>query len=192
MYLIKEICKRFITNVNKIEGALPAGNYFDLALMYHLMMPVVYFKISKNKLTNIDLQLNAKIHLQYLLSKQTYVSFYSDADIAVIAEIDYTPYVPNWKVLREESPAKYRRQGFAAGRLDNAIEELKDSKNIEQVIGFGDFERKIKEVITNDYAGSLGALKDLFHDFTPLNRPVLWRMVVIQYALYDLLLYSND
>ena len=191
-YLIKEICTRFITDGNKTEGALPTGNYFNLAIMYHLLMPVVHFKISRKKLTNIDLQLNSKIHLQYLLNKQTYMSFYSDADIASIANIDYTPYVPNWKELREINPSKYRRQGFAVGRLDNAIDDLIDIKNLDQAIGFGEFESKIKEVSNSDYAGSLGALRDLFNDFSPSKRPILWRIIIIQYTLYNLILFSNE
>ena len=139
-YLIHELCERFITIGEATKGNLPFGNYFNLSTMYHLMMPLVYFKIGKSKLTNIDLQLNSKIHLQYLLNKQIYISFYSDADVSKIAGIDYTPYTPNWKELREVNPTKYRRQGFAVGRLDNAIEELKNSKVADQPIGFGDFE----------------------------------------------------
>lgn len=187
-YSIDEICSRCITRENYQIGLLPIGNYCDLATMYHLMLPVVNYCLSKKKLTNVDLELNPKIHLIYLLSKQIYISFYSDAVVATLSKLDYTPYVENWRELRKDNPFRYRRQGFPSGRLDNAIHEfISDS----QVISFGEFENKIQRTKSDDFSGPLGTLKDLFADFDPHRRPVLWRIISIQYLLYDLIIYSN-
>ena len=190
-YLINGLCQRFVVKNNEVIGILPEGNYLNLAIMYHLMMPVVYFKIIKMKITNIDLQLDYRIHLQYLLNKAIYISFYSDSEICKLANIDYTPYVHNWKELREINPCRYRRQGFAVGRLDNAVEEFKIVANPDQLISFGDFERKIKDISILDFSSSLGTVKDLFNEFSPFTRPILWRIIIIQYVLHDLIIFSN-
>jgi hypothetical protein len=170
-------------------GALPGGNYKRIATIYNLLIPTAYFRIVRRRLTLIDLDLSPEIRLQYRIARQIYFSFTDDANIAQIAGIRYTPYVEKWKEKRVDNPTQYRRQGFALGRLDNALDSIICSEEKgERPLTFGEFELLLKEVPSDDYAGPLGTAVDLFDEFDPHTRPVLWRILLIHYFFYLILI----
>jgi len=177
-------------------GSLPRGTYLRLATIYNLLLPTVCFRILRRRLTLIDLELSPPIHRQYLLAKEVYLLFTRDAEIARIAGLIYTPYVENWLEKREENPHCYRRQGFAPGRLDNALDQLIGPLGErERLLSFGEFEEKMRPFTENsragrpgDYSSPLGAAADLFDDFGADSRPVLWRILLAQHFLYRMLL----
>lgn len=180
-----------------VSGSLPAGTYQRLAIIYNLLLPAACFRILRRRLTLIDLELSPSIHLQYLLAKEAYLSFSLDAEIAGTAGLVYTPYVQDWRTKRQEDPHRYRRQGFAPGRLDNALDQLIGPHgDRERLLSFGEFEEKMRLLTekagaetaeTEYYRSALGAAADLFGDFQIDTRPILWRIVVLQYLLYRLL-----
>jgi hypothetical protein len=180
----------------EVVGSVPGGTYLRMATVYHLLLPAACFRILSRRLTLIDLELSQPVYLQYLLAKEAYLSFSRDAEIATIAGLDYTPYVHDWRTKRQEDPHRYRRQGFALGRLDNALDQLINQEGEhERLLSFGEFEEKMRLLTENAgsekteyYSSALGAPADLFAEFEIDSRPVLWRMLVVQYILYNLLL----
>jgi hypothetical protein len=179
-----------------IAGSVPGGSYFRLAMVYHLLLPAACFRILGRRLTLTDLELSRPIHLQYLIAKEVYLSFSRDAEIAGVAGLAYTPYVHDWWQKRQDNPHRYRRQGLPRGRLDNALDQLIISEgNHERPLSFGEFEEKMRlhaESTGNEepehFSSALGAAADFFDDFQIDGRPVLWRLLVVQYLLYSLLL----
>jgi hypothetical protein len=179
----------------EIPGSLPDGNYLSLATIYTLLLPAACFRILSRQVTLVDLQLSPPIHLQYLIAKHCYLAFTHDAMIARIAGLLYTPYSEGWQTLRETDPHTFRRQGFALGRLDNALDELIHPLGDRvRLLSFGEWEakmyasRKDPDGRFAHYNSALGAAVDLFADFDINSRPVLWRILVVQYILYRMLL----
>jgi len=91
------------------KGSLPGGNYLQIATVYHLLLPCVYFQVLKHKLTLVDLDIICSIHLQYDITRSIYLVFTHDSEIARLAGLKYTPYVKGWRELREKDPHQYRR-----------------------------------------------------------------------------------
>ena len=77
-----------------------------------------------------------------------------------------------------------RRQGFALGRLDNALDAFINEERTGHYMSFGQFEKKFDTIKEDDVSSSLGTAKDIFFNFHPLTRPVLWRILVTQALLY--------
>jgi hypothetical protein len=177
---------------SEVEGALPRGNYLRAALVYHLLAPAAYFKILQSRLTLVDLSASKPSYLQYLLAKEACSILTRDRLTAKHFDLQYTPYVAGWRELRQEDPRRYRRQGFAYGRFDNAVCALlvSTSKGGKRVMRFGEFETCTKDIVTGDYNSPLGAALDLFDDFSPGTRPVLWRCLLLQFCLHHLFLHA--
>lgn len=77
--------------------------------------------------------------------------------------------------------------------MDNTLDSLiiPSGSDSESVLSFGRFERLIRDIEPYDYSGPLGSEWDLFADFDPEIRPILWRILAVQNLLYDLLMYIS-
>jgi hypothetical protein len=196
---ILELSTRSKATAAGADGSMPSGNYLRLASIYHLLLPAAYFKVMQRGLTLIDLEMSRASMLQYLITKEIFILFTQDSNIAKDADLIYTPYVSGWRQLRLQNPQRYRRQGFALGRLENALAALlRDVSNDSngtpstrmKVIDFGDFEAQMKDTTDIEYNSPLGAAADLFSEFDPKTRPILWLILITQFLLYELFLYS--
>jgi len=177
---------------SEVEGTLPRGNYLRAALVYHLLAPAAYFKILQSRLTLVDLSASKPSYLQYLLSKEACSILTRDRFTAKHFGLKYSPYVTGWRELRQEDPGRYRRQGFAYGRFDNAVCALlmHTTEGGKRVMTFGEFETGTKAIAPSDYNSPLGAALDLFDEFSPETRPVLWRCLLLQFCLHHLFLHT--
>jgi hypothetical protein len=170
--------------------SLTAKNYFLKACIYHLLVPCAIFKLIKKRLTLVDLLVDQRIYTQYVLAKTLYQSYVDDFLLASLYRpLEYTPYVDGWRELRKSKPQVFRRQGFPLGRLDNALDSLilRDEGKAEPIytiVSFGQFEQELNKVGEEDYNSSLGAAKDMFLNFHPATRPVLWRILIAQALIY--------
>jgi hypothetical protein len=184
----------FLSKALEPPGSLPGGNYQQLSRIYHLLLPSVVFRILRRRLTLVDMQISTEVRLSYQIAKQVYLSFTQDAEVAKLSNISYTPYVEGWREKRIQDPHRFRRQGLPLGRLDNALDALTTpvENGHERPLTFGEFEQLFEGVEPHDYRGPLGATRDLFEDFEIASRPVLWRLLVTQYFLYDLLVFLQD
>jgi len=159
------------------------GSYYLISTIYNLMAPMVIYKLIHRRLTIIDLTVDSLINMQYLLAKYLNISFTEHHALAKEYEpiVEYEPDTENWDRKRKEQPWKYWRQGLAIGRLDNAVEALivRDSAGHLSYRSFGEFE---SEYFTSgsELQSRFAFVVDLFHDFHPKTRPVLWRILILQ------------
>jgi hypothetical protein len=171
-------------------GTFPRGNYLRVARVYHLLLPAVYLKVMQSRLTLVDLEASRPTFLQYLLAKQACSILTRDREIAGFFGLTYTPYVTGWRELRAENPQRYRRQGFAPGRLENALNAFltTEQDGRPRVLSFGEFEALLASTEHLDYNTPLGAAIDIFDEFEPDTHPVLWRILFSQGVMYRLLI----
>lgn len=180
------------------DGYLSKNSYYLKSTIYKLLVPVATYKLIYSRLTLVDLQVDARIHFQYFLAKLLYLTFTQDYKFAHHnPKLDYDPYHPGWHDLRKNNPRVYYRQGFPAGRLDNALESLTDSsiKGATQLVSFGHFEESLDNINEEDVKSPLGVARDMFFSFHPNKRPVLWRILICQACIYDCVLrvrYESD
>ena len=179
------------TRVKAPDGTVFSDEYYLKTTMYYLLLPCAVLKMITKRLTFVDLQVDGMIYTQYIFAKAVYLSFTDDFHFAKLApELDYNPYVDHWREKREQNPQVYRRQGFALGRLDNALDTLIiDEERISyHFMSFGEFEKEFDKIQEGDVKSSLGTVKDLFFEFHPHTRPVLWRILITQALLYRCIL----
>jgi hypothetical protein len=167
-------------------GWLSSEGYYTLSTIYLLMAPLTAFKLIQRRLTLVDLTVDPHIKAQYLLAKQLYLSFTSDFKLArQRPALEYKPNAQGWKERRVDLPAIYWRQGLPVGRLDNAVSSLitSEGSGAFRCMSFGEFESM--------YHGSSAEVRknfqpviDIFLNFHPGARPVLWRILITQLYLY--------
>jgi hypothetical protein len=161
-------------------------DYYLLSTMYRLISPLAIYKLIRRRLTLFDLTVDSLINYQYRLAKYLYLSFSDDFDFARREpEIEYDPLVREWKKERIYNPAKYWRQGIPGGLLDNAVEALivREPDGLLRLMSFGEFDTAYHQAESEAHK-KFELVSDLFLDFHPRNRPVLWRILVTQAHIY--------
>ncbi len=171
-------------------------DYYMASTIYRLLAPLAVIKLVQRLLTLVDLTVDPHINNQYILIKRLYLSFSADFVLARIAPC--LEYAPNrgenqkeWRKKQESDPKKYYRQGIFAGVLDKAVEALivTDPNGVARCMSFGEFEEICKpSKTTTDFE----AFIDLFRDFHPKTRPVLWRVLINQVYIYKALLRTRE
>jgi hypothetical protein len=172
-------------------GYLSKNSYYLKSTIYKLLVPVAIFKLINNRLTLVDLQLDPRIYSQYYLAKLLYLAYTQDFIFAHLSPpLSYDPYHQEWPDLRKTNPRIYYRQGFPAGRIDNALDTLitSDSSGASRVLSFGHFEKMLDKIVDSDVKSPLGVAKDMFFSFHPQKRPVLWRILICHAHIYDCVL----
>lgn len=178
-------------NLSPTGGWLSSPDtYYALSNMYKLIAPLTVIKLMQRKLTAVDLSLVPRISNTYAVVR---FLTWSLTDDFVVSEIENLPYEPNrsdWRTLRVSDPAVYWRQGIPTGRLDKAIESLIDEKT-GQCISFGDFESEFKRSGSR-INETFEIVFDIFRDFHPRTRPILWRILLIQAHIYLALMLNRE
>jgi hypothetical protein len=179
------------------QGNLDAGNswldgpgYYMTSTIYNLLAPVGVFKLIHRRLTFVDLAVEPHIKAQYNLAKAIYVSFTDAFDFARMRpEILYDPHNSKWKQVRAQKPEQYWQQGLPVGRLDVSAEGLllREQSGVLRLRSFGEFEQEFHNQPSALHASFL-LVSDIFLNFHPALRPVLWRMLVTQAHIYRALL----
>lgn len=173
-----------------LPGWLSDGGYYMASTMYYLLAPVAVYKLMRRHLTVVDMTLDRNIATHYQLVKQLAWSFVDDFSFAWglhVCALEYDPNNPEWRTLRLANAAKYWRQGLPYGRLDNAVESLivrdPEPDGSLRIRSFGEFEsalHKAGSVVDETFT----IVRDVFSDFHPATRPVLWRILVAQAHIY--------
>ena len=157
------------------------------ATIYFLLAPLVVARMVERRLTLVDLALDEHIHTEFVLAQAICRSLADDAPIAQFEPaLPYTPYVPGWREKREQCPQRFRRQGLTLGRLNTVLDVLHITRaeGEETLMTFGEFEPLLPKPDEIDVRTGPGAARDLFLEFDPTTRPVLWRVMVTQALLY--------
>ncbi len=167
-------------------------DYYMASTMYRLLAPLAVIKLIQRLLTLVDLTVDPHIHHQYLLAKWLYMSFTEDFTLArIVPCLDYEPHHEEWREKQKTEPEKYWRQGIFAGVLDTAVEALlvHDPNGSMRCMSFGEFESTYK---TAQEHNAFDAFIELFKNFHPKTRPVLWRVLVTQAYIYKALLRARE
>jgi hypothetical protein len=169
---------------------LATDSYYMASTMYYLLAPVAVYKLMRRRLTVVDMRLDQNIGRHYTLCKQIAWSFVDDFNFAwglKVCPIAYKPNDADWKNLRAINESVYWRQGLPYGRLDNAVESLiiRDPQSTGElrIRSFGEFESALYNPGT--VRDTFIIVRDIFTNFHPARRPVLWRILVAQSHIYS-------
>lgn len=169
-----------------------SSNYFATNIIYRFLAPLVIIKLIQRRLTLVDLTVDPHSNNQYSLAKWLYISFARDFALARIEpRIVYTPNDDEAHEKRNAHPERYWRQGIFIGKLDSAVEALivREPSGISRCMSFGEFEEIYNEVNT---AGKFDSFREIFINFHPKTRPVMWRILIAQAHIYQALLLSRE
>jgi hypothetical protein len=176
---------------------LSRNEYYMASTMYYLLVPVAVYKLMRRRLTVVDMTLDQNTATHYLLAKRLAWSFTDDFDLAWglhVIELEYEPNNVEWRKLRVENPAKYWRQGLPYGRLDNAVESLiirdHEPDGYLRIMSFGQFESAL-HTPASGVCERFAIVQDIFTNFHPMTRPVLWRMLIAQAHIYDAIVHFH-
>jgi len=157
-----------------------SAEYRLKATIYYLLAPLVVSRMIERRLTLVDLGLDARIHTEFMLAQAICRSLSDEFRVAQIDPmLPYSPYVQGWREKRRECPQRFRRQGLPLGRLNTALDELLviRPEGVETLTTFGEFEPLLASLDDDDMRSGPGAARDLFFEFDPVTRPVLWRVL---------------
>ena len=172
-------------------GWLAEPGYYTLSTCYNLVAPATIYLLLQRRLTDFDLGLEPRIQAQYEILKLLYASVSDDFRLAeairqVYRPDDADPGKPNREKLRTEQPAIYRRQGLYRGTMSRIGDAFLTKKGPVRCKTFAEF-----SVEGQDNESLIGRvlpdLLDLVQGFHPVQRPVLWLVLLEQLMLYDLL-----
>jgi hypothetical protein len=168
------------------------SGYYEANTIYRFLAPLVIIKLIQRGLTLVDLTVDPHINNQYSLAQWLYNSFTLDFTLASMEpSLEYDPNHREWQEKQKTHPEKYWKQGIMAGRLDNAVEVLivREPHGIVRCMSFGEFEDVYNGANTN---AKFDAIRDIFMDFHPKTRPVLWRILIAQAHIYQALLRTRE
>lgn len=196
---IKELSKKMKrASLKKDESWLSKpDDYLMKSMIYRMLAPHAIFKIIQKQLTQFDFEAEPKLKLQYLLAKDLYYTFSSDIMIALDTDpkIDYNAdeydneknEEQKSKMLKEES-AKYTRQSIFVNNLDKMTENLIQGTYETGYHLITNYEFENKFLIEYQWKEPFDKIFYLFKNFNPIDRPVLWRILLVQYLLYKTLI----
>jgi hypothetical protein len=155
--------------------------YFMTSTIYRLLLPLAVFKLLQRRLTIYDIDLVPLYKTQYLLAKQLFYTFSGDYDLAQSYPIlDYDADAASEQDAINQ-PEIYRKQGIYVGLIEKMVEKLiVDEEKGSRLTSYSEFE----EFLQGDTKELLNVFCDLFHNFHPRSRPVLWRILLTQAHLY--------
>ena len=180
------------------SGWLRHPGYYFQSSAFLLLAPGVTFKLLQRQLTVVDLSLDQRIHELYELFRLVFASFTDDHDLSKVEPSlpyrpdDADPGKSDRERLLRERPPMYQRQGLYIGTLERVIETLIiEREDGPRSMTFGEFVTAWADA-KSAFADVKGDVLNLLIRFHPRQRPVLWRLLVEQALLYDVLLATAD
>jgi hypothetical protein len=169
--------------------------YYLRTTMYRLISPLAIVRLIQRRLTLVDLTVDNLINYQYHLAKYLYHSFSKDFDFARREpKLEYEPvleYDPYARVAPQRymsNPAKLWRQGISLDRIDTAADTLivPQPEGLFAIMSSDQFTREFLQR-DSDVCRNFTPVYNLFLDFHPRGRPVLWRILITQAYIYTTL-----
>jgi hypothetical protein len=177
--------------------------YYMSSTLYNLLVPLVIIRLIQRRLTVIDLTVDPYINSLYSLGRWVSYSFTDDFEFARGGThenedyeerlmLEYNPNDSDWETKRELHADIYWRQGLPIGILDKAVDSLIVNENdkVLRYKNFGEFENEFHQ--DSNLKDHFKRVYDIFFDFHPKTRPVLWRILVTQAHLYRAIIQSRD
>ncbi len=186
-----------ITRDLSIDGWMGCDSDTLINTLYHIFIPTVIFKLYSKLIYRNFVFLDWKTRFQFLTLEAVADSYLSDDIIADIEpRIDYTPRVPGWRQKRQQTPHTFWWQGLSEDRIENAIGEfLKDDEGYVSIVSRIDFQTKYRRIYNGNKSQSqqnIGLAANALYGFCPQDRPVYWRLLIIQAILYQAITRSKD
>jgi hypothetical protein len=171
-------------------GWLKRPGYYMRSTIYKLLAPIALFKIIQRSLTFVDLSVDPGISANYTLAKVLYLTFTCDFELAALSPaITYNPHADDANNRRNKNPQQCWRQGIPLGCLDNVLHDcMLTSDQPTSLRTFGDFERVVEDLTKDEVRHDVCLFFEVFENFHPLTRPVLWRVLVTQAHIHRLLI----
>jgi hypothetical protein len=167
--------------------------YYSNSTYYRLIAPLSVGRLFRQRLTHLDLSIDANVQWQYTLVRVLMDSFTDDFDLAgktgeVTIDrtdwLDYEPHADDAGKRRLRDPQKYWQQGVPRGILEDAVRAL--ILDEERILDFMEFQAR-RDDAQSDVHRAFHRIGYLFNGFHPRTRPVLWRVLVAQASLYEAL-----
>jgi hypothetical protein len=178
---------------------MAADKYETVSTLYGLYSPLVVIRCMSEGLTLVDLSLEPRIQLQYHLASRLYGCVKEDKRLSRIAPaVEYEPFAEGWREKREVAPGVYWWQGLTMGRLETVLDLMTvESTTVPgtRLMSFGEFERFYSDVFHGDddrLKKTLAVAANAIYRFRPADRPVFWRMLIVQARLYQALLRTRE
>jgi hypothetical protein len=158
-----------------------------LSTLYRVTAPIAAFAVLREQLTLFDLALEPRIHLQYRLGLLMVETFHHDVGLARIgASLQYRPGAEETSDS-EAAPEIYTHQGISYEDLDSVVHALlEETANGLQLISYPKFKQGVASEGSAAYEAGM-KMDYLLRDFTPLSRPVLWRLLLVQAILCQMM-----
>lgn len=175
------------------SGWLAREDYYLHSSIYALLAPLTTYKILQRKLTRVDMSLEPDIRTQYEVFRVAFDAFTDDHQLAALEpRLEYDPELDNTERVEAEDlilkfPAVYQKQGYYRGTLDQIIEAmvLVEGGN-QRCKSFGEFLADLQD--PQSAAGKFALqIRTLLLRFHPIRTPVLWRLLIAQFYLYQYL-----
>jgi hypothetical protein len=168
--------------------------YYLVSTVYSICAPLAWGRLLQQQLTFVDLAVDKKIRTQYEVIRRLMRVLAHDYELA--SQNPTLKYAPNRKDAEQLSatqPEVYKRQGVFAGYLDVLADSFIVGEHgaSRRCLSFGEFER-MREDSPDEFRRRFRLAIELFLDFQPHTRPVLWRALVAHYLLYRWLQLSVD
>jgi hypothetical protein len=157
-----------------------SDQYYRLSTAYRFILPVVLFKLCQRRLTLVDLGVDQGIRRQYGLARLIYQTWNDGFDLAEAEpKLDYL--TEPWS----NDPAIHTFQHLVIGELDLVAEAMTTSgpDGKARPVDYGEFVALVNDP-RPEKGPRLKIVLDLFADFRPDRRPVLWRLLMCQYLLW--------
>jgi hypothetical protein len=200
LFQLSELCQGAYYRIRDLAararaGELEAGEAnwlrdepYYLTTLHRLLAPSVLFRLCQRRLTFVDLTVEPRIRAQYELAKQAYLSWSGFSLAQAGRPLRYKPY--------EDGPgpeAVHALQHIVLGDLDRLIDSMtvREGDSSLRCVSYGEFEDEYRKPESR-VQQAVAKIDDVFTDFHPGRRPVLWRVLVAQAHLHMALVHSLE
>lgn len=157
-------------------------DYYLLSSIYYIFRPLVSYGLLRSRLGAVDLALDDYISVQFQLCKLLYRTFTHGGSIA--------RRKPKLKAQMRKR-ATPERQDLSLGQLDIAVQAMVRASGSpenprERCVTFGEFEAEVTRKGT-DLRSAFSEVVPLFLRFDPTTHPILWRILIAQTMIYELI-----
>jgi len=153
--------------------------------LYRFMAPLATYRLCERRLTSVDLSLDDDLQWHYRLAKLLYRSWSDGVEIAEV-EVDHRPPCPYDPGGDSPDAAVSTQQHMSVQKIERVIEAMlvqPDPAEPLRCVTLGEFFTSYENG-KRSFSRAIKPLRDLFIDFSPKSRPVLWRLLIVHVYLY--------
>jgi hypothetical protein len=160
-------------------------------ILYGLYAPLVLFRQKAYALKRSASTFWAEARLRYGLLDAAYYSLTHEDQLAACgAPIEYSPRLTGWRSYRASNPTRYWWQGISEERFDSAKAFFfvpGTTTAWSELPPLAQFRSTYAAAYVSAWGGQedLGLLANALYGFTPLTRPIFWRLLVVWRRLYS-------